>query len=343
MKIGRIRPGMTISCAGHAAALFFGFMAISAQPMEAPPVQALPVSFVSEKDFSQLTQGVKNAPQLKIPDIKPLADKVDDTKSIDQLAPKVSAKPEITTPAAKPVSETKPEPKPQAQPEPKSEAKAEAKPEAKAEPKPEPKAEAKPELKTDLKPPPKPADKPDKPKPPEYRPDQIANLLKKDAAKDPPKRQDAPTQPARDTPKFNADQVAQLLDKREPQRQVATAQSLNDSATLGAAVGAPDAQLSQSEIEALRKRITDCWSPPPGIDVNTRLYVVLRVLFKTDGSMVQAPTLVEGSASALGPALAESAKRALLLCQPFTMLKPEHYDQWKDLELKFDPHELLGG
>jgi hypothetical protein len=25
------------------------------------------------------------------------------------------------------------------------------------------------------------------------------------------------------------------------------------------------------------------------------------------------------------------------------MLKPEHYDQWKDLELKFDPQELLGG
>jgi hypothetical protein len=70
---------------------------------------------------------------------------------------------------------------------------------------------------------------------------------------------------------------------------------------------------------------------------------VLRVLFKPDGSMSQEPVLVEGSASALGPALAESAKRALLLCQPFTMLKPEHYDQWKDLELKFDPQELLGG
>jgi hypothetical protein len=25
------------------------------------------------------------------------------------------------------------------------------------------------------------------------------------------------------------------------------------------------------------------------------------------------------------------------------MLKLEHYDQWKDLELKFDPQELLGG
>jgi colicin import membrane protein len=321
-----MKPGMTISCAGHAAALFFGFMAISAQPMEAPPVQALPVSFVSEKDFSQLTLGVKNAPQLKVPDIKPLADKVDETKSIDQLAPKVSAKPEITTPAAKPAAESKPEPKPAA----------ESKPEAKPEPKPE--------AKTELKMPQKPADKPDKPKPPEYKPDQIANLLKKDAAKDPPKREDAPAQPTRDsTPKFNADQVAQLLDKREPQRQVATAQSLNDSPTLGAAIGAQDAQLSQSEIDALRARISSCWSPPPGIDANSRLYVVLRVLFKTDGSMVQAPTLVEGSASPLGPALAESAKRALLLCQPFTMLKPAHYDQWKDLELKFDPHELLGG
>jgi outer membrane biosynthesis protein TonB len=311
-----MKPGMTISCVGHAAALFFGLMAISAQPMEAPPVQALPVSFVSEKDFSQLPLGVKNAPQLKVPDIKPLADKVDETKSVDQQAPKVSAKPEITTPAAKPVSEAKPEPKP----------------------------EPKPELKTELKPAPKPADKPDKPKPPEYRPDQIANLLKNDAAKNPPKREDALAQPARDnTPKFDANQVAQLLDKREPQRQVATAQSLNDSPTLGAAIGAQNAQLSQSEIDALRARISSCWSPPPGIDANSRVYVVLRVLFKADGSMVQAPTLVEGSASALGPALAESAKRALLLCQPFTMLKPEHYDQWKDLELKFDPHELLGG
>jgi len=338
-----MKPGMTISCVGHAAALLFGLLAISAQPMEAPPVQALPVSFVSEKDFTQLTQGVKNAPQLKVPDIKPLADKVDETKSVDQLAPKVSTKPEITTPTAKPVSEAKPEVKPAPKPEQKAESKPEQKPEQKAEQKPEQKPEPRQEVKTELKPTPKPPDKPDKPAPPEYRPDQIANLLKKDAAKDPPKRDDTPTPTHDSTPKFDANQVAQLLDKREPQRQVATAQSINDTATLGAVTGAQNAQLSQSEIDALRARISSCWSPPPGIDANSRVYVVLRVLFKPDGSMVQAPVPVEGSASALGPALAESAKRALLLCQPFTMLRPEHYNQWKDLELKFDPHELLGG
>jgi hypothetical protein len=335
-----MRPGMTISCVAHAAALVWALMVISATPMEAPPTVSLPVSFISEKDFTQLTKGVKNAPQLKVPEIKPLADKVDAEKSVDQLAPKAVDKPEITTEAsnaqAQPKSEQKAEAKPETKPE--------TKPEAKLDPKPDPKPEQKPEQKPDPKPDQKQADKPDKPKPPDYKPDQIAKLLKKDAPKDQPKQAEKPAQQQQDNdPKYNANQIAQLLDKRQPQRQLASAQSLNDSPTLGAAIGAQDVQLSQSEIDALRARISSCWSPPPGIDANSKVYIVLRVLFKPDGSLLREPIPVEGSASSLGPALADSAKRALLLCQPFTMLKPQHYDQWKDLELKFDPRELLGG
>jgi len=33
----------------------------------------------------------------------------------------------------------------------------------------------------------------------------------------------------------------------------------------------------------------------------------------------------------------------VLGCQPFTMLRPEHYEQWRDLQLDFNPKELLGG
>ncbi len=189
----------------------------------------------------------------------------------------------------------------------------------------------------------KPADKPAKAKPPDYKPDQIADVLKKDAAK-PSKPDDkaSPDTPPRDSSKFNADQVAALLDKRDPQRQMAAAETLNNQPALGSSTGAA-AQLSQSEIDALRARLATCWSPPAGVNASTKIYVVLRVLFKPDASMSREPVLVEGTASSLGPALAESAKRALLMCQPFTMLKPEHYDQWKDLELKFDPQELLGG
>jgi hypothetical protein len=327
-----MKPGMTISCLGHAVALGFAVVAISAQPMESPPVETLATQIVSEKDFSQMTKGVKNAQQLKIPDLKPLADKVDNEKSVDQLAPKVADKPAITTP-----SSAKAEPKPdQPKPDPKTAAKADPKPpDPKLDPKPDAKADPKPDQKADQK-------QPDKPKTPEYKPDQIASLLKKDAAKD-AKANDNSAQQKPNSPKFDANQVAELLDQRTPQRQLAAASQINNIATLCAATGAQSAELSQSEIDALRARIRQCWNPPAGIDANTKIYVSLRVLMRQDGWLAGPPAVVEGSPSPLGPALAESAKRALFTCQPFTMLKPEHYEQWKDLQLDFKPNDLLGG
>jgi outer membrane biosynthesis protein TonB len=310
-----MKPGMTISCIAHAAALGFALIALSASPMEAPPMETLPVSFISEKDFSQLAKGVKNAPELKVPEQKPLADKVDVEKSVDQLAPKVADKPAITT------ETSKSNPKPDA---------------AKPDPKPSTKAEAK----SDAKPDPKP-DAQQQPKPDPYKPDQIAALLKKDVAKE--KASDSAAQPKQNAPKFDANQVAQLLDQRMPQRQLASAAQLNNSVGLGAPTGPQAAQLSQSEIDALRARLTQCWNPPPGVDASTKIYVTIRVLMKPDGSLAAPPAVVEGSPSLLGPALAESAKRALLLCQPFTMLRPEHYQQWKDLLLDFNPQIMLGG
>ena len=298
-----MRGSLTISAIVHLVVLGMCLVALAAQPVEAPNTPTMAINTISVKDFTELTKGVKDAPKLKVDDIKPVADKIDTPKPVDQVAPKpVDKKPEIKTDTS-----------------------------AQQQPKPDP------------KPDPKPADKPAKAKPPDYKPDKIADLLKKDAAKQPkPDDKANPDMPPRDSPKFNADQVAALLDKRDPQRQMAAAETLNSQPTLGASSGTA-AQLSQSEIDALRARISSCWSPPAGVNASSKIYVVLRVLFKQDASMSREPVLVEATASPLGPALAESAKRALLLCQPFTMLKPEHYDQWKDLELKFDPQELLGG
>jgi len=298
-----MRGSLTISAIAHLVALGMCLVAFAAQPMEAPASPTMAVNTISVKDFTELTKGVKDTPKLKVDDIKPVADKIDTPKPVDEVAPKIADnKPEIKTDTS-----------------------------AQQQPKP------------DNKPDPKPADKPTKAKPPDYKPDKIADLLKKDAAKQPkPDDKANPDMPPRDSPKFNADQVAALLDKRDPQRQMAAAETLNSQPTLGASSGTA-AQLSQSEIDALRARISSCWSPPAGVNASSKIYVVLRVLFKQDASMSREPVLVEATASPLGPALAESAKRALLLCQPFTMLKPEHYDQWKDLELKFDPQELLGG
>jgi hypothetical protein len=35
--------------------------------------------------------------------------------------------------------------------------------------------------------------------------------------------------------------------------------------------------------------------------------------------------------------MAETAKQAILSCQPFTMLRPENHEKWKDIEITFDP------
>jgi outer membrane biosynthesis protein TonB len=291
------------------AVLGFGLVTLASSQSNEDKTDFMPVTLVTADDASRATNGQLNAPK-PLDNPKPLADKIGDPKAAQELAPKVADKPEIKTDAA-----AAPPPKPEAKPERKAAEKLEK---PKDKPKNDQIAEA---LKKDeTKKPPK--------KPPEFKPDEIAEQLKKSDAKKPPSE-------------FNADRVAALLDKREPQRQMAAAESLNNAATLGAP-NAHAAQLSQSELGALKARLSECWNPPPGVDAMSNLMVVLHVLFKPDGSLASEPAVVESSESALGLALAESAKRALLACQPFTMLKPEHYDAWKDVSIGFNPHEMLG-
>ena len=154
---------------------------------------------------------------------------------------------------------------------------------------------------------------------PQFTPDQIADELKKEETKKPPT-------------KLGSHQAAALLDRRHLQRHTETAGTVKGTA----------AQLSQSETDALRARLFQCWTPPPGVAVDSQLYVVLRVVFKPDGSLAHEPGVIEDSSPAFNPALSESAKRALMLCQPFTMLRPEHYNSWKEIEIKFN-NELLHG
>jgi outer membrane biosynthesis protein TonB len=320
-----LRSDWAISGTAHAALLLFGLVSLaSSKPSEVPDL--VPVSIVTDADIARAAPGQENAPLLPKPN--PLVDKLGDPKPPKQTAPKVVDKPEITTPTAAPPPA--PAPKPESKPDPKPETKAESKPEPKPDPKPDPKPEPKPD--------PKAVEKPTK-KPDDFKPDKIADLLNKQE-KEQQKQSKPQDKQTPDAPKYNANQIAELLDHREPQRQAATGAAVNSTANLGAQNAAPDAQLSQSEIGAFRDRIRDCWSPPAGVDANTNVYVELRVLFKQDGSLAQPPIVVAGSASALGPALAESGKRALLKCQPFTMLKPEHYAQWKDITVNFNPRDL---
>jgi colicin import membrane protein len=177
-------------------------------------------------------------------------------------------------------------------------------------------------------------------------PDAIAEKIKKEEPKQEAKVEPKPVPPKKPpekkTPKFEADKIAALLDKRDPLRNAATGETPNNAPSLGGMSG-NDKRLSQSEIDALRARLASCWSPPVGAVDAQKLFVVMRVTLKSDGTIAREPAVVGGTASPFGPALADSAKRALLKCQPYTMLKAETYEMWKDMEIKFDPREMFGG
>lgn len=292
-----MRSDWIISGCGHVAIFVAGFVTLASSRPNPDMANFVPVSIVTDSDLSRAALGQQNAKAHE--NRKPLADKIDVQKQVEQVAPKAAPKPEIKT-DAKP-------------------AQAQAK---QPEPKPDPKVAE------------KPAEKPEK-KEPKFKPDKIADLLKKEE-KQKPHEDNA----SEHSPQYNASEIARLLDHRDPRRELASAGELNSHASLGAANAPPDAKLSQTEIDALRQRIHECWSPPPGIDSSTNIYVELRVLFRQDGSLAQPPVVVAGSPSPLGPALAESGKRALLQCQPFTMLKPEHYAQWRDITVNFNPREM---
>lgn len=279
-----MKMASAISAGLHAAVLLWALVSFTGKPLEATPVESLPVDLVSEKDFSEMTKGVKTAPKAEIP--RPLVEKLGDPKLAEVPVPKLTEKKEIT-----PTAEKTPEP------------------------------------------------------PPQTKPDPIAEKIKK---QDDQKQQQATAEPLppkkteKQQPKFDADKIAALLDKRDPQRNAATGEQFNLTPALGAASGTA-AKLSQSEIDALRARLRECWNPPVGAANVENLYVIFRVLFRRDGSIQENPVLVQGPATQFGPVLAESAKRALLQCQPYTMLKPEHYDQWKDMQITFDPRDMFGG
>jgi colicin import membrane protein len=318
----RIDPGLVFSVIAHFAVLLWAAVSFAAKPPDTMPTDSIFVETMSLSDFSEMTKGSKTAPKV-VETPKPLVEKVAETKPPpEDVTAKVDEKQEVKTASAAPDDEAPPEVKP---PEPKPKP-VEAKPEPKKEPEKKPEAEA---LKKDEK-------KVEKPKKEE------AKVVPKPPKKpDPPKKQ-AEKKPPRHEQKFDADRIAALLDKRQPQRVAAAGDTLNSTASLGTQSGFA-AQLSQNEIDALRARIQQCWNPPAGAADAKDLVVLLRIRFNQDGSLAGQPAVVNRGSGTYFQVAAESALRAVVRCAPYTFLPVAKYDAWKDVEVTFDPRDLFRG
>jgi outer membrane biosynthesis protein TonB len=298
-----MKTGLTISASAHAAVLLWALVSFAPKALNAPPTESMPVDLVSSTEFSQLRAGARNAPKSETP--KPPVEKIAERKTPDNPAAKAVEKPELVTASAQtppPADEKVPERKATENKEPKSEPKVEPKPDA------------------------------------------IADVLKKEAKPEP--RKEAKPQPKKPDPKpqpkFDANRIAALLDKRDPQRVAAAGDTINHTLAFGTATGeAP--RLAQSELDALRARLRECWNPPAGAVNADKLKVPILIRFKQDGTLASPPQPENAASDAFMQAMTDSAVRATIRCQPYTMLSPAKYDLWKEIVVDFSLDGMFGG
>jgi outer membrane biosynthesis protein TonB len=183
--------------------------------------------------------------------------------------------------------------------------------------------------------------KPDKPKDDKAKPD--TKTAEKKAA--PQKTADAKPKPAKPAPKkrdFNADRIAALLNKIPDAADEATPVVPDDGPPAKKVKGqsnGTEMTMSVSEIDALRARIAQCWSPPPGGLGAEQIVIKLRLKLNEDGTLVGYPTVANSDSSPFFRAAADSAVRAVYQCQPYE-LPSEKYALWRDMILNFDPSDM---
>ena len=104
--------------------------------------------------------------------------------------------------------------------------------------------------------------------------------------------------------------------------------------------------LTLSEEDALKAQIFGCWSIPLGLPFDKDLVVRIKLQLKPDGTIMKTEILDHARMNKPGQkfykVLAESALRAIKLCQPLRV-PTTGYERWKDLQLNFDAREMLEG
>lgn len=301
------RTGLLVSAAVHLVLLGWGLITFSSSPLDASDIETLPVEFVEVTDLTELDLGKESADTAETPSPNDPTEEVAETPPQTDLA-----------------GDDDPTPPPPPPPPQESASPADA-PEAEAD---APPADAPPEAVAET-----PSEEP--PPPAEPSPPQQA------AAAPPsprirPDRPAPPTPPAPETPEasdFNAEQIAALIDRTN----TGAAQAPSEAqASLGVATGQPDARMTQSEIDALRSQIQDCWVIPTGWTNPREVSVTIRFGLNRDGTVAGMPEVVEFPASQYGQVSADNAIRAVLQCGPYA-LPAEKYEQWSVVQLRFTP------
>lgn len=333
-----------ISAGGHALllgyALFGGLF--SAEPLELPTVD---VSVISEAEFAALT-AAQQAPEV-----------------VSETPVPAAPEPEV---APEPVIAPQPEPEPTPRPEPPQISQPEApQPPVQPDPAPEPEAVILPDntLQSSPRPKPRPADRVAPEPVAEPDPDtQIDNTAQQATAPDPDAA--APVEEQSETAQeaaateivTEAEQPASAAPSNSPRPRprprelVQERQQPDVSAALAEALGEPAAEpqtsgppLTAGETDALRLAVQNCWVVDVGSQASN-VTVVLGMSMDLRGKVIPGSLRLVSSTGGEGAAVEtafQAARRAVLRCQKEGYDLPEDkYDQWKEIEMTFNPKDM---
>lgn len=320
-----MRVGLIVSLIGHAAILIWSVVAWpDADSYAARPIEALPVELVT---IGEVTDIAKGAPDAELqPEPEPDAETVERDTEADTAG-------ETDTPDDTAADQENPSQAESTAPQPSQEAQAPAEeaaaPEAESEPEPAPAPE------------PQPAAEPEPTPAPEQQaeaePTPTTNVVPRARPNPPPKR----PQPNRSTTaesneNFDADRISALLNKVEP----SGGGSGSSQASAGIRSGGTNAAMTMTELDALRAQIQRCWNPPIGAQGADDLLVTVAMSLNPDGSVSGGPQVLNSSSNPFFQAAADSAKRAVLRCQPYN-LPYDKYETWREVRVTFDPRDLF--
>jgi colicin import membrane protein len=298
----KVDKTLVASVALHVLVIGWGLVSFSSKVFESIPEESLPVDIISADQLAKVTAGMKSG---KKENLKPLVEKVAEAKPVEDAVGKITEKAPVVTDTTPP-----PQPKPVEKP-------VEKKPDP-----PKPVAENKPKEE------PKPIEK--KPDPPNVDP--IAEALKKEEKKPPPKPQvqaaTPPPQPQKPKERtFDQSKIAALLDKRDPARQATTGETLNSNAALGLSRGRA-ADNSATWGSMFQAQVERCWKKPYGGIESQNPEAAFTIRLKRDGTLEGMPVPEGTPATPYLRVYQESALRAIIECQPYN-LPAAYFDDWK--------------
>ena len=143
---------------------------------------------------------------------------------------------------------------------------------------------------------------------------------------------------------IDTNQIAALIDKAK--EETAKVEKKDNKLTQSSVKNSFATGLTLSEEDALRAQIFGCWTVPLGLPYDDNLLVRIKLELKQDGTISRSEILDHERMNRPGQkfykVLAESALRAVRICQPLKV-PTTGYEKWKNIQLNFNPTEMLKG